>query len=944
MGTIVTALTVHLLGSIRVTSESQTVALSSHRQRALLAALAVREGRDVSVSELVDALWEEDPPEGARTTLQTYVSRLRRQLGDDAILHSPAGYRLGATATTDVNRARELAGSARDQLQHDPRSAALQARTGLDLWEGPSLGDIAELAWFVPHAYGLDELRRSLEELWVTASIEAGQSASVVDTLESMTRAEPLREPLHTALVRALHGCGRSLEAVRAADRYRTTLREETGLDPGPAFLAAEAAALAGDQPRPVRTNASTLPRPSRIIGRDAELAAVRTALGTSRFVNVVGPGGVGKTRLVAEVLASMDSKGLLVVELAPVRPGGALAALGASLGHHAEAMSVSDLPALVGDAELLVVLDNVEHVASEISTLARVLLDRCPAVALLTTSRQRLGVPDEHVVTLGPLATTGAHPPAVELFVERSRRAHGTPFEPETPVLREICHRLEGIPLALELAAGRASVLGLSGLLERLDNALDVVAGTGVDGRDRHASLRSVVAWSYELLDPPSQQLLGALAHFGAEFDLADAELMGATVLDQPVSLTLGRLVDASLVATTGAPGRYRLLEMIRQFAREHPLDPELAERARTAHAERVVERLRLDEPVDQLRPEVHRALHGAAAVGDLLALSRLVERLATTLLYRPDADLIGAVEHAVGEHLESADPMLVASCARLAYLSGDRQRATSLAERALADDGAVPAAHHRAWHALGVTHLYEGRFADATAAFEHVTLDHDATATDRLDSLAGAALACCYAGETSAARAMLTEHESLARALGSSTHRAFTEYVRGELLLQDGQVDHAVDALRSAADRAWDAGAAFIWGIASTVLAAVLVRERHDEALAHLPRLVDRWRRSATWTQLWTTLRLVAELLADAGDADTAMLLLAAADLDPAAPQLAGEDRERHDRLSSALDRRLGAPAVSGLRSAARELDRSAVLQRATEALSRLTPAAAT
>lgn len=942
-----TDLTVHLLGPVRASVDGRARPLSSHRQRALLAALALRDGRSVSVGELVDALWEEEPPDRARTTLQTYVSRLRSQLGEHAIVHHAAGYRLGDDVAIDLTAARRWANEARGRLALDPLDAARRCRQALDLWAGPSLGDLAELAWFEPHAFGLDELRRSLEELWAEAMIRAGEAPAAIEHLEAATRADPWREPAQALLVRALHEAGRTVEALRVADRYRRQLREETGLDPGAVFVAAEAHALSGEQhvprelPRP--TPATTLARPGRLIGRDDDLGTLDATARSNRLVTVVGPGGVGKTRLVAEWLAAPEAPPSTVVELAPVAPGAVLAAAAAALGHRAERVGTADLATIVGRDDLVLVLDNAEHVVEEVALLVRVLLDRCPQVRVLVTSRTRLGLADEQVQLLRPLPAEGSASPAVELFCERARRAGAAALDAEDPALQEICHRLDGVPLALELAASRASVLGVEAVRARLDDALDVIAA-GTEAAGRHTSLRSVVQWSFDLLGVPEQRLLGVLAHFEHEFDLDAAEQVGGAVLDQPVSLTLGRLVDASLVAPTGAPGHYRLLEMIRQHARAQPVEGELARRAARAHTAWVAGRLRAIEhehesswstSLDQLRADLHRALDAADPQADAADVEALVGPLASLLVYRPDADLLERGLTAVVTAADGATPLLLASAARLAYLVGDHERSRGWAERALRSPSAPAAARHRACHALGVTRLYEADFLRADEAFSNV-LGDDPTVVDRLDALGGACLARCYRGDLDATREALAEHEALARALGSLTYEAFAEYVRAELLLAAGDVEGATADLQRSTDHAWQAGATFVGGIASTVLAAVLVRHRPAaEALEHLPGLVDRWRRSATWTQLWTTLRLVAELLVTQGDPATAALVLGAADRDPAAPLLTGADLARRRQLHDLLSERLGASALQGIEAAAAELDRAEVLARAVHAL---------
>jgi predicted ATPase/DNA-binding SARP family transcriptional activator len=973
----VTPLHVHLLGPLRVTSEAGTLVLASRRQRALMAALALGAGRSVSVADLVDALWGEEPPAGARTTLQTYVSRLRGVVGEEAVLHAPGGYRLAPFVTTDAAAATRLAEEARS-CTGDPLHALDLATRALALWDGRSLADLAEEEWFVPAAAGLDQLRANLGDLAAAALITAGRPTEAAELLDVAARADPLREPTQVLLVRALHEAGRNAEALRAADRYRRRLGEETGLVPGPALAEEERRALAGpDEPAPSPPPSlggvpsaigvapvAGLPAPTRMVGRDDELSRLLAALQAARLVTVVGPGGMGKTRLAAELVLQRPRAGrIVVVELAPVEAGDVLAAVAASLGARGDRVDEVTVAEILQGEEALLVLDNAEHVMEPVGSLVRVLLDRCPRVRVLVTSRSRLELPHEHVVPLGPLALRGDRPASVELLAERVQRAGGPQLvTDDDPRARELCRRLEGLPLAIELAAGRVAVLGLDGLLQRLDEVLDLLDRGGPDG-GRHASLRTVVEWSYRLLEPPAQRLLAVLAAFDGEFDLDAAEHVGSAVLAQPASLLLGRLVETSLVATTGVPGRYRLLDMIRRFGRERLAADGLEDRARSAHTAWVAERLEAvdrssvgaDESttvaaLDAVRNEVRSALRAAHATEDAAVVRSLVVPLAGPMLYRPDGELIIEAGHLIRPFLERVEPgrfdprhaAVAAAGARLAVVSGVLEHVdvlADLAERYAGADRDGQATCLRAAHARGVLRLYQGRPREAEALFAAVAGHPAASAVDRLDVLGGLGLACCYDGRPGDAAVVAAEHRALADTLGSHTYRAFAEYVAGEVQLARGDTSGAAQLLRTAADRAWAVGASFVWGIAATVLAAVLVRHGDAaEARSHLLILLTRWRRTATWPQLWTTLRLAAELLATQRVDDVALLVLAAADLDAAAPELVGDDLQRCLVLRADLRTRLGDGAAAGITAGAATLRRVAVVERAMASLDQL------
>ena len=951
---------VRVLGPLQVSRSGAPRELASRRQRALLAALAVRDGRPVPVSELVDAVWDDDPPEQARSTLQTYVSRLRSSLGQDTIRHDPAGYRLAPNASTDVAAVRAAVRRLERLDRDDHRARSEVALGALELWSGSPLGEFSENDWFRGHIVELLEARANLVDVAAEGLVETQRAPQAIALLEASLASDPLREPTQVALVRALHAAGRTADAVRAASRYRRQLREDTGLLPGPLFEQVEALALSGE-PASAPTvadgladwSSASLSRPTPIVGRVGELTELRNLVSWARLVTVTGVGGVGKTRLVAELLDQhTDGFRLLAVELAPVAPGTVASSLGSVLGARAERTDARTIAELLRAESVMLVLDNAEHVLDEVREVVRVVLDSCPGVRIVTTSRVRLELPDEAVLQLEPLATVGDRSDAAQLFVDRVLRARSRyDLEADDPDVAELCRRLDGVPLALELAAGRAAVLGVPALNDRLGSILGSLAVVH-GGHGRHATLGNVVAWSVDLLGKPASALLAALSVFQGEFDLGAAEAIGHEIVDEPVPLLLGRLVDTSLVATSGTPGRYRLLEMVRAFASDRLAESDLVGVVRTAHAEWIasrvaeIEQLAVGPPeaitssrFDAIRHETRSALRWAVGNGDVDTGARIAVSLAGPMLYRPDFELISEVRWASSQPSirgAAGEAALLASGARAAFLLGHLTEVDDLAERALASAPDDAATRHRAQHALGVVRLYQGRFDAAAECFDRVVSDPDTSITDRLDALGGLGLALCYLGDTYRAQHVVDQHRGLSNTVASSTYVAFADYGEAEVLLARGDVDAAAEALTTATERAWDARAGFVWGIASTVLAGVLVRHRPPEhAREHLPVLVERWRRTATWPQLWTTLRLVAEHLAGTGHPDTALMILEAADHDASAPLLVGDDVDRDDTLRAELTDRLGAATASGIAAGATRIDRVAVIERALHAL---------
>lgn len=974
---------IRVLGPVEVVVDGVPCDLPSRRQRALLTALVVRDGRPVSVTDLVDAVWDDDPPGRARTTLQTYVSRLRGLVGQDTILHSPAGYRLGDNVTTDLAEVREFVEEFVALDRSDPHCTEAAERA-FAKWRGPALSEFEGVEWFRPFVVELTEMRSNLIDIVAEGMIHTERCPQAVTALELSLASDPLREPTQILLVRALHGAGRNTDAVRAAARYRRALRETTGLVPGAAFADIEqlvlaageptaAPAAAGNRDEAERTSpdrvgpgssapdelpsgwtSTSLPRPTPLIGRVDDLSSIGRALDFARLATVVGVGGVGKTRLVAEFIQQASaSSSVLSIELAAVEPSRVLATVGAALGLRDERIGPALLTDAIGAEAVLLVLDNAEHVIEVVRDLVRHVLAACPNAQILVTSRERLALSDEVVVTLEPLSVDGPDAHAVTLFVDRLRRARPhTDVDTDDATIAEMCRRLDGIPLALELTASRAATLGVSLLNERFDAMLGQLVDIDTD-QDRHSTLGNVVDWSVELLSPRSQDLLAALSVFRGDFTIDAAEAVGRAIGATAVEMMFGRLVDTSLVAEGSQAGQFRLLEMIRGVARQRLTASEYVAEVRRAHAEWVADRLiaidadsvgpmevgTLDR-LDAIRREFFDALEWSIDSGNIAIAASIVTSVAGPLLYRPDNELITAIRGIGGHRSISGsphEPAIVAADARAAFLLGDLDDVAPLAERALrAADADDLATRHRATHALGVVSLYRGDFDESRDLFQRIVGHADVAIVQRMDALGGLALALCYANDLGRARHVAEEHRAISDTIGSDTYIAFADYVLAEIDLATGNIDAAARRFGQSADRAWRARAQFVWGIASTVLARVLVRHRPPaDARQHLPVLIDRWRRSATWPQLWTTLRLSAEHLAGTDDPRTALLILEAADRDSAAPSLAGEDERVYQDVRRRIRTDIGEAAATGIASGSAVVDRLAVVARTQAAL---------
>ncbi|MGW5005720.1 AfsR/SARP family transcriptional regulator [Streptomyces parvulus] len=637
-----------ILGTTQVLRPDGTaVPLGGARLRALLTVLALRAGRAVPAGLLVEEVWGGDPPADATGALQALVGRLRRAIGAQAVASADGGYRLTAAPDdVDLHRFDRLVGEgARALADGDPAKAAVPLDDALALWRGPALADLpdrtAEAArWETRH---LDALRARH-----TAALDLGEAERSLPELTALCDARPLDEPLQALRLRALRDTGRTAEALAAYASVRHLLADRLGTDPGPGLRALHGELLAPGEPvgppapsgsrpapaegaappaspgsRPAPAEAPRAPAPRRrgnlrarltsFVGRDADIESLRADLATARLVTLLGPGGAGKTRLsqeAAEGAGDTAPDGVWLAELAPVDdpdavPEAVLTALGAretvlygagaeemrAAGAERPATAVERLVEHCGRRRMLIVLDNCEHVVDAAARLTEELLARCPHLTVLATSREPLGVPGESLRPVEPLP----EPAALRLLADRGAAARPG-FRPDADedtaaACAEICRRLDGLPLAIELAAARLRMLTPRQIADRLDDRFRLLSSGSRTVLPRQQTLRAVVDWSWDLLDAAEREVLGRLSVFAGGCDLTAAEAVcGPAALD-----ALGSLVDKSLVVAapvtdrqTGEEMRYRLLETVAEYAGER-LDEAggrvAAERAHLTH-----------------------------------------------------------------------------------------------------------------------------------------------------------------------------------------------------------------------------------------------------------------------------------------------------------------------------------------------------------------------
>jgi predicted ATPase/DNA-binding SARP family transcriptional activator len=550
-----------LLGPLQVSSDGRMLELRA-KERTLLAVLLLHANETVSSERLIDELWGPRPPASAAKLLATYVWQLRKALGETIVTRSPGYAAVVAPDRLDTTRFDALLAQAQTE---EPAGASETLRAALALWRGPALIDVTFESSAREDVARLDDQRLSALERRIDHDLALGRHERVLAELQELVGAHPFRERYRGQLMVALYRSGRQAEALETYRDARRRFVDELGIEPGPELQRLERSILAHDQsldspatpggraavkPDPRSASGTNLPRPlSSFVGRERELRDLLTNLRDgARLLTLTGPGGSGKTRLALEaaraVAPELDGD-VFWVGLAPLRdPSLVLATIADTVGAR------DDLPDHIGEREMLLLVDNLEHVIEAAAELAS-LLAECPNLRLLVTSRERMRVLGELEYPVPPLLG----PDAVSLFSKRAQ------VEP-SPEIEALCSRLDNLPLAVELAAARAKALSPAQILERLSQRLDLFQGAR-DADPRQRTLRATIEWSHDLLTLEERRLLARLGVFagGCTFDAA------AQVCDADLE-TLQALVERNLVRFSGE--RYRMLETIREFAAE--------------------------------------------------------------------------------------------------------------------------------------------------------------------------------------------------------------------------------------------------------------------------------------------------------------------------------------------------------------------------------------
>jgi predicted ATPase/DNA-binding SARP family transcriptional activator len=907
-------LEIRLLGPFEALVGGRPANVSGGKRQGLLALLALRCDRVVDVDLLIDALWGDELPAAPRNAVQHHVARLRAALGQETIVASPDGYTL-TDASVDALRFEELLRDVRSALRAgDARAAAESVAAALELWRGPALHGLTDTAWFSAEARRLESLRADALEEQFEAALALGDHRDVVAAVRVALEDNPFRERLWGQLILALYRSGRQADALDAFREARRVLSEELALEPGPDLRRLQEAILTHDPaiaPGAVAPRRrSNLPAPSTsFVGREQDVADVVELLRENRLVTLTGPPGVGKSRLAVEAARSFEAEGgAWRVNLA--RAGGPddVARLVAAAVDARGADPLARAIARLRDGDAVLLLDPCERFVPEAARVAAAVLAECPDVRVLASSREVLHVPGEVRFPVEPLALrVGESPdrlasPAVQLFVDRARAARPrfelTPGAAE--MVAEICRLVDGLPLAIELAAARLNVLGLAELQLVVERRLGLLRERPAADAGR-AALGALVEWSYDLLHEDEKSLLHKVAVHRGGASLPSLVALGAhRGLDEAtVTYLLGVLVDKSILSVSfpAEGARYDLLDTVRDYALERLAETGRLVAARQAHAEYLA--TLADAARDELRgPDWEASLRRLELEHDNLwaALtyarderdSGIAARLASLAWYFTLAERVTEgrrfLELALAEGSEDV-PLdrrleLLAFLCYLATEELDLDAAIEIGERALAAAATGTAPQEiglvQATLALAVAEAGNVERAAALAEQAHATLD----AGENHWAIAAASLlraqVAASAGDVSTVAAMAANAHHHSEASGFDGFRVPAMLLDAWVAARRDDGDAATDAygrVLELADRTGfaDHTAFALSGLASRALASgdlARAEELERRALATAEAARAEWAAAHARVEL-------GRILAAGGDTETAAKL---------------------------------------------------------------------
>jgi predicted ATPase/DNA-binding SARP family transcriptional activator len=945
-------LRVDVFGPIRVRdTEGRDITPDGTLQRRLMALLVLRRGKEVSVDAAIDALWPAKPPRDPVAALHNHVFRLRRGLPEGVIESTGNGYRL-SPSMIDLDADRLAAGlTARDPADPDGQATIDEI---LSRWQGPAYPELDDVDDGRAESIRLAELRIRAVETRAESRLATGVTDGLIVELATLADEEPLRERPRALLMAALATAGRAAEALRVYDDFRRLLGHELGIEPSAALAAQHAGLLAGTDAAPW-TPASRLPVPvTSLVGRDSLVVEVLAMLETHRLVTLIGPGGVGKTRMLGEIGIRLrdarPDRAVVMSELATATEESAVDVVAASLGIEGRPdVGLTDrVGAVLADVEMVLLLDNCEHVLDPIASLVEHLLATCPRVTVVATSRERLRVPAEQLCAVPTLPTSADDAPAVRLFIERAR-AVAPSFDPddeELAVVGEIVRRLDGLPLAIELAAARLHTLDVAEVAEGLDRRF-VLLASGYRTSSRHGSLNAAISWSFDLLDASLQRTFADLSVFAGSFTVVDAAAI-CGMQTAAVTVALDQLVERSLVMRV-PDRRYALLETLRAFGAEQPAADGRAGQAGERHARHYVEWVeaadrRLSDSghatmaeIDAVLPELRTALGWLLDHEELQLAGRLIAAIFEYGFLRLRPDVLAWAERVAEADPDDRSPLAAvvwAVSGYAAWMAGDvveagarGARALRVSERAGGDIpspvGSICASHE----------LFQGRLDEAARWYRRA---RDAAVDDlaqRLMASSTEVLALAYAGDPTAADAAATVLAEVGEA--QTPYAAYAWFCAGESDLSV-DLERARARLVRALELAEVTDASFVAGVAGASKASIEARVGDPFVAADdFRRLITHWRSAGMWSTQWTMLRSIAGLLARLGRPREAAVLVGAVQATSAGHRIFGADEAALAELDVQLRAELGDTAYAAALGEGAALDGHAAVEHALRAL---------
>jgi predicted ATPase/DNA-binding SARP family transcriptional activator len=830
-----------ILGPVEVELDGPPISTKGRKPRALLGLLLLHRNQPVAPEKLIEDLWGDDAPATAANTLQVYVSQVRKIVAD-RLKTEGGSYRLRVEEDElDADRFERLAADGATALgRKSYGEAAEQLTEAIALWRGPALADLRYESFAQGEIARLEELRLAAVEDRIEAELGLGRHDQLVGELESLVSEHPTRERLRGLQMLALYRAGRQADALEAYRQAREALLEELGLEPGPELRELEQAILRQDEAlsrRPLPQ--SNVPVPvSSLVGRQRELDEITNALRNgTRVLTLTGPGGSGKTRLAIEaanLLAAELTDGAFFVPLDAIRdPGLLLPAIAQAVAvrESSEQPLPESLAERLAGRQALLLIDNFEQLVEAAPVLSEV-LEAAPGLIFLVTSRAALRVAGEQEYPVDPLGPEDA----VALFVERAQGADPRfrLTDENAEAVREIVARLDGLPLAVELAAARTKLLPPEAMLALLDERLDLLSRGARDLPDRHRALRDTVAWSYDLLGTEEKQLFARLAVFGGGFTLESAVAVCDASLDG-----VATLIDDSLLERDGE--RLRMLETIREYGLEQLAADDEAEFVRRRHAEHFL-KLAESEPVaeqaawlariDAERDNFRSALNWCLELGEASLALRIAAALWEYWWVRGHlAEGRGWLGAALVRG-RNAPPELRAralhAAGSLATRQGDYESAAPLFEESLAlweelDDAAGTA---RSLLSMGTVAAEQGDQERAIELSERSAELYQESGDQRghahaVSNLGGIAL---ERGEYAKAAELSEQAYGLFETLEDAEGMAFALVNQGFAALSEGRHDRAVELLREALRRLAELEFKDVIGYCFEGLAAVL------------------------------------------------------------------------------------------------------------------------